>query len=119
MSAHINDRIALFPEAIRVRLYVGESSIADTMDSIRLEERGYPPRHYLPSAALPARSLWESAKRTHCSYKGNATYLHLLIDGERFEDAAWCYPQPLREMAAIAGRIAFDHPRLRLHLERH
>lgn len=117
MSAHINDRIALFPDTARVQVCVGETVIADTTDTIRLEERGYPPRHYLAEAAIPARSLMESATRTHCPYKGDATYFHLLIGGERIEDAAWCYRQPLPRMAAIAGRLAFDHPRLRLHLE--
>ncbi|MES1929992.1 hypothetical protein SADO_12079 [Salinisphaera dokdonensis CL-ES53] len=117
MSAHINDRIALFPDAVRVRVCLREHIIVDCADAIRLEERGYPPRHYLPSAAIPARSLVESATRTHCPYKGDAAYFHILFDGERLEDAAWSYPQPLPEMAAIAGRIVFDHPRLRLHLE--
>lgn len=105
-------RITLSAPDNRVRLYHADTRIADTPTALRLDEHGYPSRWYLPIAALDGAHLVASATRTHCPFKGEATYYDLQIGDVRLADAAWSYRQPIDAMAAIAGRVAFDHPTL-------
>lgn len=118
MAAKRDDRIHLEAAPVRVRVSAGEVLLADSRDAITLHERGYPTRWYLPHADIAPDRLSPSATRTHCPHKGEAQYYHLqLPGGETLEDAAWVYRQPIEAVAAIAGRVAFDHPQLRLHVE--
>jgi uncharacterized protein (DUF427 family) len=52
--------------------------------------------------------LEPSSRRTHCPYKGYASYWSARVDGEVLQDVAWSYEQPLRESAAVAGYVSFD-----------
>ena len=118
MAAKRDDRIHLEAAPVRVRVSAGEVLLADSRDAITLHERGYPTRWYLPHADIAPDRLNPSTTRTHCPHKGEAQYYHLqLPGGETLEDAAWVYRQPIEAVAAIAGRVAFDHPQLRLHVE--
>ncbi len=50
------------------------------------------------------------AERHHvgCPYKGVASYEHVSVGGRRYEDAAWCYREPLLEALPAAGHRSFD-----------
>lgn len=63
--------------------------------------------HYFPVDSVGKGFLRESAHRSHCHWKGEASYYHLEVEGEVNRDAAWYYPQPFKEAKQIAGRIAF------------
>jgi uncharacterized protein (DUF427 family) len=103
-------RITTVPR--RLRLYAGGIVIADTRRALRLEEKGYPPRYYIPADDVDHSRLQRSNTVTHCPFKGSTEYLDVLLDGDAARDAAWCYPAPLPDVAAIAGHLAFDHPAL-------
>ncbi len=62
---------------------------------------------YFPQTTLRREFLRESATRTHCSWKGEAHYYDLLVDGEPNRDAAWFYPDPKPAAAHIKDHIAF------------
>ncbi|MES1948068.1 hypothetical protein C84B14_11991 [Salinisphaera sp. C84B14] len=114
MPAYFDDRIELQAHGALLCVYAGSQQIGHTEQAIRLSERGYEDRFYLPWAAIVSDCLQRSDKQTHCPYKGDTRYYHVVIDGVCHENAGWVYPQPRVEMAAIAGRIAFDHPQIRL-----
>ncbi|WP_304525020.1 DUF427 domain-containing protein [Halomonas sp. I5-271120] len=97
-------RITLHPNTRRVRIYSGDTLIADTENAIELRERGYPHRHYIPKEDVDMLKLSTSPTVTHCPFKGDSTYYSL----PSITDAAWSYDQPIEEMKAIAGRLAFD-----------
>ncbi len=42
-----------------------------------------------------------------CPYKGVANYEHVTAGGRRYEDAAWCYQEPLLEALPAAGHRSF------------
>jgi uncharacterized protein (DUF427 family) len=53
--------------------------------------------HYFP----------KSDTTSECPWKGTARYYTIDCDGERNEDAAWCYPDPKPEAETIRDRFAF------------
>ena len=62
---------------------------------------------YFPRSAVRMDLLAGSTTHTVCGWKGTASYYHVVVDGKTNRDAAWYYPDPKPEAAAIADRIAF------------
>lgn len=75
--------------------------IADSDDTVVVDGE-----HYFPESAVDSRYLTFSNHRSS-SWKGQARYHSLLVDGELLPDAAWTYPEPTEGAAQLAGRIAF------------
>jgi uncharacterized protein (DUF427 family) len=100
-------RIETKPAKKRVRVIFNGEVIADTRDAIRLEESGYPAVYYLPRKDVKMERLARTAHRTHCPFKGEASYYTLSAGGRTAENAVWSYEQPYDEMAAIKERLAF------------
>jgi len=65
--------------------------------------------HYFPARSIESRYFEDSGTQTVCSWKGTASYKTLVVEGERNEDAAWYYPDPLAAVAEIRGHFAFWH----------
>lgn len=63
--------------------------------------------HYFPRGAVKDEHLEPSAHTTVCSWKGTASYHHVVVDGARNENAAWYYPEPKAEARQIADHVAF------------
>lgn len=63
--------------------------------------------HYFPADAVDPALLRPSSRTSICPWKGTAHYHTLVVDGAENADAAWYYPEPKAEAAAIRGRIAF------------
>jgi uncharacterized protein (DUF427 family) len=59
-------------------------------------------RFYLPKEDVHG-ALEPSARRSFCPYKGQASYWS--VGG--YENIAWSYEQPLVDMTAITGLVAF------------
>ena len=62
---------------------------------------------YFPRSALDEGYFEESDHHTTCGWKGVASYLHVVVDGKRNENAAWFYPTPKPNASNIEGFIAF------------
>ncbi len=62
---------------------------------------------YFPRESLHEGFFEESNHYTLCPWKGRASYLTVVIDGQRNDDAAWYYPSPSSLAKKIAGRVAF------------
>jgi uncharacterized protein (DUF427 family) len=76
--------------------------IAESDDTVLVEGN-----HYFPESALKREFITFSNHKTSCPWKGQASYLSLLVNGELNTDAAWFYPEPKPEAASIQGRVAF------------
>lgn len=63
--------------------------------------------HYFPREDVDPSVLERSPTTSECPWKGTAHYYTIEIDGARNADAAWYYPNPKPEAAAIRDRIAF------------
>lgn len=98
-----------------VAVEVGGRTVADSARATMLFETGLPPRLYLPETDVDTDLLVASDTVTSCPYKGTTTrWYHAEAGGERVEDAAWVYDQPLPEATGIRGRIAFFNERVDL-----
>lgn len=62
---------------------------------------------YFPSDVLIREFFEVSHTTTHCSWKGDASYYHLVVAGIRNEDAAWYYTDPYQAALGIKGYVAF------------
>lgn len=63
--------------------------------------------HYFPPDSVKRDYLRESDTRTHCSWKGTASYYSIEVAGKRNKDAAWFYPDPKEDAAQIRNYVAF------------
>lgn len=62
---------------------------------------------YFPPESLNKEYFEESDSQTICSWKGVASYYHLVVDGQRNKDAAWYYPNPRPKAREIKDLVAF------------
>ena len=88
--------------------------IAESCDTIAVEETGHDLVLYFPSEDVVTEILLDSDSRTTCPFKGEARYFAAMIDGRK-QDIAWFYPQVYDEVAPIAGYIAFYADRVDLN----
>ena len=65
--------------------------------------------HYFPPDALNRDHFLASDTHTICSWKGEASYFAVTVNGETNPDAAWFYPSPKAEAAQIKDYVAFWH----------
>jgi uncharacterized protein (DUF427 family) len=76
--------------------------VAESDDTVVVEGN-----HYFPAEALAAKFTLPSNTKTMCSWKGEARYMTLFVDGDANPDAVWFYPEPKEAAANIRGRVAF------------
>lgn len=67
---------------------------------------------YFPPDAIIKELYQASDLKTHCPWKGDASYYDINVDGQTNKDAAWYYPQPLpaaseRTKKDFTGYVAF------------
>jgi uncharacterized protein (DUF427 family) len=96
-------RILFEPVGRRIRLEVAGTVVVDTEDAKLLHETGIRPRLYVPLADVRADALRPSATRSHCPFKGDATYRSIEAGGRTAEDALWVYDEPLPAAAWLQG----------------
>lgn len=77
-------------------------TIAESDDTVVVEGN-----HYFPESALKREFTTFSNHKTMCPWKGEASYLSLLVDGEMNENAVWYYADPSDAARQIKGRVAF------------
>lgn len=99
--------ITVTPAAGRVRLEVDGVVLADSSAALSLREGASPPVLYIPRADVAMEHLKAHPRRTRCPWKGEAAHFSAALPGRTVEIAAWSYEEPLPDMAAIAGHVAF------------
>ena len=102
-------RITTKPAGVRVQVTYKGEVIADTTDAIQLDEPqvGHvvsPVVYYIPRQDVNMDRLTRSSHRTHCPFKGDASYFSLKNGPE---NAVWSYEKPYDEMLVIKDRLAF------------
>lgn len=78
--------------------------LAESADTVVVEAN-----HYFPPESLNWEYFRPSSTHTVCGWKGQASYLDVVVDGKVNSDAAWYYPDPKPAAARITGRVAFWH----------
>lgn len=106
---HPGHRVATRPAGVRVRVTLKGDPIADTARAIALEETMEgstvaPIVYYIPRKDVRMDRLVRTSRRTHCPFKGDASYFSLK-DGP--ENAVWSYEQPYDDVELIKDLLAF------------
>ena len=108
---HLRDpyhRVDVRPTDRRVRVSLGREVLAETGHAVLVSETGLPNRLYIAPQDVREGALVPGDTTTVCPYKGTARY----ADAAGISDAAWCYPDPLPEVAALAGHWCFDEDKV-------
>jgi uncharacterized protein (DUF427 family) len=105
------------PESHRVRVSLGGVVLAESDRPLVLNETGLPARYYLPREDVQMELLQPTQTRTHCPFKGDASYWAVTVDGVTHPDLVWCYEDPLPAVASIAGYLCFYDERLDVEVD--
>ena len=81
--------------------------IVRTTEAVRVLETSHPPTFYVPADAVSGADLIRSRFRTHCEFKGTASYWDLVAGTTRSPNAAWGYAEPMAGYEALRGMVAF------------
>jgi uncharacterized protein (DUF427 family) len=82
--------------------------IADTRAALRVLETASPPTFYLPLSDVRMELLRPASGASRCEWKGTAQYWSVRTqEGERVAAAAWSYPEPFEDFAALRDHVAF------------
>src|SRR5690606_2827131 len=106
--------ITVTPTAPRVTVALGATVIADSRAALTLQESTYPAVQYLPRADVDMSLLERTDHRTHCPYKGDATYFSVVAAGAAGENAVWTYESPHPAVAPIEEHLAFYPDRVQI-----
>jgi uncharacterized protein (DUF427 family) len=109
-------RVDILASSRPVRVVVDGVTVAESNQPHILFETGLPPRYYLPLPDLRLDLLTPSDTETHCPYKGTATYWHLDVNGQRYNDFVWIYRTPLPESQKVAGLACFYNEKVDLYV---
>jgi uncharacterized protein (DUF427 family)/class 3 adenylate cyclase len=91
----------------RVRIDVAGVTIADSEHAILYRESRLPPVYYFPRGDVRMDLLRRTRHRSHCPFKGNASYWSLQVGDTKVENCVWSYEKPLDDASAIKGHLAF------------
>ena len=82
-------------------IWNGET-IAESNETVVVEGN-----HYFPSESIKQEYFSPSETHTVCGWKGTASYLSVVVNGETNKDAAWYYPSAKADAKNIEGFVAF------------
>jgi len=110
-------RVDALPSSRHVVLEVDGVIVADSHRPVLLFETGLPVRYYLPLADVRLDLLRPTATKTHCPYKGTATYWSLDTGTALHKDLVWIYRAPLPESQKIAGLACFYNEKVDIEVD--
>ncbi len=85
----------------------GGAVLGETTRALELSEGTLDPVIYFPRGDIAMAFLDKTEKATTCRHKGTASYYSIVTKSRTIPNAAWSYEDPLPEVAAIKGHLAF------------
>lgn len=108
VRGHLRDpyhRVDVVRTSRHVVVRTDDVVLGNSVKALVVSETGLPNRYYLPIGDVNRQQLTSSTTRTHCPYKGDATYWSMR-DGS-VADVGWSYEEPTPATAALRGYVAF------------
>ncbi len=102
----------LEPSAHHIQVRFNGHIIADTRRALRVLETSHPPVYYIPPTDIRMEYLTKARRTSYCEWKGQAGYYTITVGDQTAPDAAWFYPTPPPDFAALAGYVAFYPSRM-------
>jgi uncharacterized protein (DUF427 family) len=87
----------------RIRAELAGETVVDSGRAKLLHEHGHLPIYYFPAEDLSADLLEPTDHRTHCPWKGDASYWSVRAGDRVAENAVWAYLDPLEGAPPLAG----------------
>jgi len=103
---HPGYRLELIPCAKRIRVKFGGETIVDSTDAALLFESSRVPVYYFPWQDFKAELAEKTAHRSHCPFKGDASYWTLNAGGRTAENVVWGYETPFDEAHQLGNHVA-------------
>ncbi|MGI9015595.1 MAG: DUF427 domain-containing protein [Euzebya sp.] len=101
-----------------VRVEIDGVVLAQSAAPVAVCETGLPTRWYLDPTAVDFQHLVTSSTQTRCPYKGTTSqYWTVRIGSNSYEDLAWNYDFPTRQLSPIAGLICFYNEKVDLFVD--
>lgn len=91
--------------------------VAETRAALRVLETASPPTFYLPPGAVKFDCLQPDTMTSFCEWKGQAKYFTVCAGAHCVPNAAWSYPEPFAEFAALGNYLAFYPDRLECYVD--
>lgn len=104
--------VRTLPTSRHLRISHAGVVIAESTRATFVYETSLPLRFYVPREDVVA-DLTLSSTKTACAYKGHASY----FSAPGLPDIAWTYPSPRRQVADLAGLVAFYDDLLDVHVD--
>ena len=104
---HRGYRFDVEPVSGAIRVEVGGVTVAESERAVVMLETRLPPVFYFPRDDVRMELFHRTTLRTHCPFKGNASYWTLTVGDRTVENAAWSYEDPFEEAMSVKGYVAF------------
>jgi len=82
-------------------------TIAEAPSALRVLETSQPPAYYVDPRFVDEKFLAPSNADTFCEWKGQASYVDVVVDGDRVAQAAWRYARPNPRYRELTGHYGF------------
>ncbi len=101
-----------------VKIEVDGVTLAETTSPVLVFETGLTTRYYVNRTDVDFRHLVASDTVTECPYKGTTSgYWSVEVGGATYDDLAWTYDFPTRQLLPITGLVAFYNERVDITLD--
>jgi uncharacterized protein (DUF427 family) len=114
-------RVDALPSHRHVRVHLENHLLADTTSPVLVFETGLLTRYYIHRTDVALEHLVRTDTRTACPYKGvTSDYWSLRVEGgtpKAYEDIAWSYSFPTRQLLPIAGLVAFYNEKVDIEVD--
>ena len=112
VKTHTGYRLIIEPTGSRIQAVFNGEVVADSRRALVMHETRLPQIYYFPREDLRMDLLEPTDRRTHCPFKGNASYWTLKVGDRTAENVAWSYETPFDESAMVEGYLAFYWDRM-------
>ena len=106
-GSHVGYRLTLEPCGRRIRGEFGGERIVDSDRVLVMHETRLAPVYYFPRGDARMDLMEKTGHRTHCPFKGNASYWTLKAGGKKATNVAWSYEAPYDEAKGVRDYVAF------------
>ena len=95
----------------RVSVDFNGVTIADSSKAILYREGSMAPVYYFPRDDVRMDLMRRSRHKTHCPFKGDASYWSLTVGEKSLQNVVWSYEKPIEDGVSIKSHVAFymDH----------
>ena len=105
-------RLSIEPAPGRIRGLLGGRAVVESDRALVVLETDHAAIYYFPRDDVAMGLLEPTPRRTHCPFKGDASYWNVRAGDRLAESAVWSYEEPYDQVAELKGLVAFYWDRL-------